>query len=245
MTTPATPSTPKSAGDDRNLVAVDAASAVSFEDQLQLFWKKNRTAVIALCGLILVGIVAKGAWDYLARQKEIEVGNAYAAAKTTEQLKSFVAAHGSHVLAGIAQLRMADEAYADGKSADAIALYDKAMGVVKDGPLAARAKLGRALAKVQAGKSSEAATELKQLADDAKQLKAVRSEAVYHLTGLAVEAGNAADAQKFIDQLVQLDPMGPWTQRATALKAMLPAAAPAAPKTAEATPSVQLKLPAK
>lgn len=244
MTTPATPSTPKTAGDDRNLVAVDATPAVSFEDQLQVFWKKNRTAVIALCGLIVVGIVAKGAWDYLARQKEVEVGNAYAAALTTEQLKSFVAAHGGHVLAGIAQMRIADEAYTDGKSADAIALYDKALVTLKDGPLAARAKLGRALARVQAGKGSEAAADLKQIADDTKQPKAVRSEAAYHLTGLAVEAGNAVDAQKHIDQLVQLDPMGPWTQRATALKAMIPAA-PAAAKSAEAAPSVQLKIPAK
>lgn len=243
MTTPATPSTPSSAGDDRNLVAVDAASAVTFEDKLQLFWKKNRTAVIAACGLILVGIVAKGGWDYLSRQKETEVGNAYAAAKTTEELKAFAAAHGGHVLAGIAQLRMADEAYANGKSADATALYDKALGVLKDGPLAVRAKLGRALAKVQAGKGAEAAAELKQLAEDATQLKAIRSEAAYHLTGLAVEAGNAADAQKFIDLLGQIDPMGPWTQRATALRAMLPA--PAAPKKEEAAPSVQVKLPGK
>lgn len=246
MTTPATPSAPNPAGDDRNLVAVDATIAVTFEDKLQLFWKNNRTAVIAFCGLIVVGILAKGGWDYMARQKEIEVGNAYAAATTPAQLKSFVAAHGGHMLAGIAQLRMADEAYAGGKSADAAALYDKALGALKSGPLAARAKLGRALAKVQAGKAAEATTDLKALADDANQLKAIRSEAAYHLTGLAVEAGNAAEAQKLIDQLGQIDPMGPWSQRAISLRATLPAStAPVAPKKDDATPSVQVKLPGK
>jgi hypothetical protein len=246
MTMSATHSTPSPTGDDRNLVPVEATSAVSFEDKLQLFWKKNRTAVVALCGLILVGIIAKHGWDYLSRQKDIEVGNAYAAAKTTEQLKAFSASHSGHVLAGVAQLRMADEAYSDGKSADAIMLYDKTLSVLKDGPLAARAKLGRALAKVQSGKVAEATTELKQLADDVNQLKAIRTEAAYHLTGLAVEAGNSAEAQKFIDQLGQIDPMGPWTQRATALRATLPAAASPAPaKTEEAAPTVQVKLPGK
>src|SRR5471032_1018138 len=51
MTTPATPSSPKPAGDDRNLVAVDENYvAMSFEDKLQIFWKKNGTGVLALCG---------------------------------------------------------------------------------------------------------------------------------------------------------------------------------------------------
>lgn len=246
MSTPATPSSPKPAGDDRNLVAVDAATAATFEDKMQLFWKNNRTMVAGLCGLVLAGIVAKGGWDYMAAQKDIEVGNAYAAAATPEQLKAFAAAHSSHVLGGIAQLRMADDAYGAGKAADAVAGYDKALAVLKDGPLVARAKLGRALAKAQSGKGAEAAAELKQLADDAKQLKAVRSEAAFHLTGLAVEAGNAVDAQKYVDQLNQLDPMGPWSQRAVSLRATLPATpAPAAPKADAAAPAVQVKVPGK
>lgn len=246
MSTPATPSSPNPAGDDRNLVAVDAATAATFEDKLQLFWKNNRTVVLGLCGLILAGIVAKGGWDYLAAQKNIEVGNAYAAATTPEQLKAFAAAHSSHVLGGIAQLRMADDAYGAGKAADAVAGYEKALTVLKDGPLVARAKLGRALAKVQSGKGTEAAAELKQLADDAKELKAVRAEAAFHLTGLAVEAGNAAEAQKYVDQLNAIDPMGPWSQRAVSLRATLPAApAPVAPKADAAAPAVQVKVPGK
>jgi len=246
MSTPATPSSPNPAGDDRNLVAADASTAATFEDKMQLFWKNNRIAVLGLCGLVLVGIVAKGGWDYLAAQKNIEVGSAYAAATTPEQLKAFVAAHGSHVLGGIAQLRMADDAYGEGKAADAVAGYDKALAVLKDGPLLARAKLGRALAKSQAGKVAEATAELKQLADDTKQLKAIRSEAAFHLTGLAVEAGNAVEAQKCVDQLTQLDPMGPWAQRAVSLRATLPASpAPAAPKAEAAAPAVQVKVPGK
>jgi hypothetical protein len=109
------------------------------------------------------------------------------------------------------------------------------MGILKGGPLAARARLGRALAKAQAGKGPEATTELKQIADDATQFKAMRAEAIYHLTSLAVEARDATEAQKFVDQLNQIDPMGAWAQRAMMLRATLPAtpapaaAAPSAP----------------
>lgn len=253
MSTPATPSNPKRAGDDRNLVAVDQTTAVTFEDKMQLFWKRNRTAVVALVVLVLLAIIAKGGWDYMSRRNELDVEKAYAAATTTEQLKAFSAAHSNHTLAGIAQLRIADEAYAAAKWADAIAAYDKAAAVLKTGPLGARAKLGRASAKAQSGKGAEAATDLKQIADDASQSKAVRAEATYHLTSIAVEAGNAADAQKYVDQLNQLDPQGAWSQRAATLRATLPATPAPAPAASAATPAsakkdepaVQLKLPSK
>jgi len=237
MSPSATPSTPSPAGDDRNLVPVDATTAVSFEDKLQLLWKRNRTAILGLCVAIVAAILAKGGWDYYSRQKELDVEKAYAAATTPDQLKAFIVAHPNHALGGIAQLRTADEAYTASKSADAVAGYDKAIGVLKTGPLAARAKLGRALAKVQAGNAPEATTELKQIADDAGQLKAIRAEAAYHLTGLAVEARNAAEAQKFVDQLNQIDPMGAWAQRAVMLRSTLPAT----PAPAVATPSAEAK----
>ncbi len=249
MSTPATPSAPQPAGDDRKLVSVDESYiAPSFEDKLHLFWKKNGKAVLALCAVVLLGIVAKGGWDYLQAQKELDIEKAYAGATTSEQLKTFAAANAGHSLAGVAQLRLADEAYAAGKSADAIAAYDKAFAALKTGPLAARAQLGRALAKVQAGKAAEATTDLKQIAADTGQFKGVRAEAAYHLTSLAAEAANAAEVQKYSDQLMQLDPAGPWTQRALMLRASTPAAPAAmvAPAKAEAPAGgVQIKLPGK
>jgi hypothetical protein len=253
MSTPATPSSPSPAGDDRNLVAVDATTALSFDEKLQVFWLKYRGMVLGLCIVILVGIAAKGGWEYLQQQKEEEVRKAYAAATSTEQLKAFSAEQGGHPLAGVAQMRIADEAFAAGKATDALPAYEKAISILKDGPLVSRAKIGRALAKLQAGKGAEATNELKQLADDANEFKAVRTEAAYHLASLAVEAGNAADVQKYSDQLMQIDPTSPWTQRGMSLRGALPtpAAAPGAgAETSGATPDVgtpkvEVKLPGK
>ena len=250
MSTPATPSRPTPPSDDRNLVASDATLPISFEEKLALFWSKNRNALAALCVGIILAIVAKGAWEYLADRKERDIGQAYATATTPEQLKAFAAAHPGHSLAGVAQIRIADDAYKAGKGADALAGYDKALTILKEGPLAARAKMGRALAQIQTGKTAEATSELKQLAGDANQFKAVRTEAAYHLASLAVEAANATEAQKYVDQLMQIDGSSPWTQRAMALRASLPAAPAPAPAAAEdkkdaPAAGVQLKLPGK
>ncbi len=249
MTKPATPPSPPSAGDDRNLVAVDATTAVTFEDKLRVFWEKNRNAVTGLCVGIALAIVAKGAWDYLVRQKEASVGKDYAAATTPEQLKTFATAHPDHPLGGVARIRLADDAYKAGKFAEALAGYDQAITALKEGPLVARARIGRALAQLHTGQTAEAGKELKAIADDARQFKAVRAEAAYHLTSLAVDAKNAEEAQKLVDQLMQLDVSSPWTQRAMSLRASLPATpAPAATtetKPGEPAAGVQVKLPGK
>lgn len=250
MSTPATPSTPSPAGDERNLVPVNETTALSFDEKLQVLWQKYRGAVLGVCAVVLLAILGKGGWEILQRKKEEEVRQAYAAATTNDQLKAFSAAQGNHPLAAVAQIRLADDAYKAGKGADAVAAYDKAISILKDGPLLARAQLGRALAKVQAGKSAEATTELKKLAEDANQLKAIRVEAGYHLTSLAVEAGNAADAQKYSDQLMQIDPTSPWTQRGLALRASLPVTASTPDKAPDAPakdagPKVEVKMPGK
>jgi hypothetical protein len=237
MSPSATPSNPSPAGDDRNLVAVDPTTAVTFEDKLHLFWKKNRNVVLGFCAAVLLVIAGKGVWDYLARQKELDIENAYAAAETPEQLKAFSNEHSTHALGGIAQLRIADEAYTAGKSADAIAGYDRAISILKTGPLAARAKLGRALAQMQSGNAAEGTAALKQIAEEASQSKAIRAEAAYHLTSLAVEAKNAEEAQKYVDQLNQIDPMGAWAQRAIMLRATLPATPAPAATTTPAEPA--------
>lgn len=249
MTTPATPAQPTPAGDDRNLVTVDATYiAPTLEDKLHRFWKKNGTAVVVLCVLVLIGIVAKGGWDYMAAQKEADVQKDYATATTPEKLKSFAAAHSGHSLAAVAQLRLADDAYTAGKAADAITGYEQVIATLKTGPFATRAQLGVAMAKIAAGKTAEGETALKSLAGDAAQAKGVRAEAAYQLASLAAEAGRADDAKKYSDQVAQIDPASPWTQRAMTLRSSLPAASAVASevkKVVAPAAGVQIKVPGK
>lgn len=249
------PSNAKPSGDNRS-AAGDTPIPLTFEDKLNQFWQKNRGIVFGLVVLVLAIILGKGLWESHQRDQERDIESAYANASTPEQLRAFVSAHPDHALSGIAEIRLADDAYTAGKSADAIAGYDKAISTLKTGPLVARAQLGRALAKIQAGKAADATADLKQLAGDANQLKAVRAEAAYQLASLAADSGNVADVQKYVDQLNQIDPASAWARRAVALRASLPAPAAPSPLSAPAAsapaatpsnsgPSVQVTLPKK
>lgn len=248
MTTPATPSNPPPAG-DRNVVVLDDKTVQpSFEYRLQQFWKNNGKIVMAVCVVILLAILGKGGWELYQAKQEQGIEEEYAASNTPEKLKAFAATHPGHSLAGVAQLQMADEAYTAGKTADALAAYEKASTILKTGPLAARAQLGAAMAKVGMGKTAEAETALKQLSSDTAQLKAVRVEATYHLASLASEAGRADDVVKYSDLIMQIDANTTWAQRAMALRASLPAPAASAIPSVSATPAAaapEVKLPGK
>ena len=232
-----TPSNPKPAGDDRNLVPVDEQSAAAFEDRLHAFWRRNGGVVLGVCAAIFLGILAKGGWEMYQRGKQQEIAQAYAAANTPEQLKAFASANGDSELAGVAYLRIADEAYAAGRAAEAVTGYDKALEVLKAGPLAARAQIGRALAKVLAGRAADATSDLKKITEDPSQLEMVRSEAAYHLASLAAESGDVAEAQKYLAQVTQGgDPRtNPWAMRAMTLQMSLPATSTPSAPTQEAS----------
>lgn len=223
---------------------------LTFEDKLHQFWQKNRAIVLGLCVVVLAAILGKGVWEKVQHNKELDVQAAFQAANSPEKLRAFVNAHPGHPLAGVAELQMADEAYSAGRVADALTGYEKAAASLKTGPLAVRAQLGKALAKIQTGKTADGISELKLIAEDTAQFKAVRSEATYHLASLALEAGNAEDLQKYVGQLNQIDPASMWARRAMNLQANLPrssapAPAAAAPASSNAGPSVQVKLPSK
>ena len=234
-----TPSPAPSSGDDRNLVTVDENYlAPTFEDRLRLFWGKNSRAILAAISFVLGVILAKGGYEIIHAQKQKAVAADYAAATTDDQLKSFVADHPDHTLGGLAQLRLADTAYAAGNFADARAAYDKAAGILKSNTFGQRARLGAAISAVQAGAAADGETALKQLAADLNLSVLVRAEATYNLALLAATAGNTAEAIRLIEQTTTIDAEGPWAERATLLRTTLPAVEAAATTPANSTPEV-------
>ena len=222
MPSPALPSDPQNPG--------SPAPAAHPDEILIGFWEKNREILVIACLLVLAAILGRAGWQYFSTQKELGVERDYAAAGNPEQLRAFAEAHPGHSLAGVAELRLADAAYQAGQNADALAAYERAETLLdKSGILAARARLGAAVIKVQTGQGAEGGSALRQLAEDPKQFTNIRAEADYHLASLAAGAGRADETRQLATQLMQLDPSSPWTQRAFALQAKLAAPAPAAP----------------
>jgi len=249
MSTPSTPSTPP-AGDDRNLVqTAPAAATPGFEERMQAFWVKNSKAIMLVCLVVLLAIVAKGGMEWMQASKERGIASDYAAATSNEKLAAFASTHSSHALAGAAHLRLADEAFGEGRYAEARTSYEKAAAILKTGPFAGRVRLGVAMSKFHTNDVAGAEADLRALADDVMQLKAVRSEAAYHLASLASEAGRTDDVARLSDQIMTIDPSSLWSQRAMMLRATLRTpASPVAPSTpasageaTDALPAIQFK----
>ncbi len=216
---------------------------MGFEYALHKFWEKNAKSVYAFSVLVLLVILGKGGYDYYQDWQNKKVGAEYAAASTSEKLKSFVTANPTHPLAGAARLRLADEAYVARNFKQAALDYQASADIFKTSPFAGRALLGAAIAKLQAGQQVEGLAQLNVLAKDESQLKAVRAEAAYQLASEAATAGRTDDAHKFLDQVSSISPAGAWAQRAMMLRSTLPAPVVSVLQPAAATPAV--KLPAK
>jgi predicted negative regulator of RcsB-dependent stress response len=245
MPTPASPSNPKLPGDSPQGGTKPAGAEnpvhSPIDEPLLAFWKKNGQAILVLVGLVILFYVGKGGWDYFARQQEEGIRKEFAEATTPDKLQAFSAAHPDHILGGIAQLVIADGDSKAGRALAAVSGYSRAFTILKSGPLAARAQLGLAMAKIQSGEKSEGEASLHALADDAHQFQAVRAEALFQLASLAASAGNGEEVQRLAMQLMQIDPSSPWAQEAFALEAEMPPSAPRAPMVAPAKPAFSLK----
>jgi hypothetical protein len=194
----------------------------NFEAKLHGFWQNNRNAIFAVCAAALLAVAARGGWQFFTAQRAKSIAADYVAATTAEKLHDFAHLHQGSPLAGVAHLRLADDEYAAGNYPDAIVDYTQASTALAGTPFAGRARLGAAIAKIQAGSAADGEAQLKQIADDLTLLKAARAEAAYDLASVAVDEGRADDAKKFAAQVQQINPDGPWAKRAMDLTANQP-----------------------
>lgn len=236
----------RTAGDDRNLVTIDENYlAPTFEDKLLMFWEKNGRAVIAVVVVVALGLVGRWAFLTYAASRERAIAAEYAAAKDGAALKTFAQAHPAAALAGVAHLRIADEAYAAGNYGAALPDYEAAAKILSGQVLGDRARLGAAVSKLQAGDLVGGKGALEALANDVVFTRTLRAEAAFHLALQARDSGQNAEAKKMIELVLTADSTGLWAQRAMQLQSSLPAEpAPAvvpsapAPAPAEASPTV-------
>lgn len=216
-------------GDDRNLVTVDENYlAPTFEDRLRLFWEKNSRVIVAVIVIAVLGILARYGFEWFAARREQAIRADYAVATSDEQLKSFIAANPKAPLAGVAQLRLADEAYTAGNYAAAREGYAAAASLLGNDPVGARARLGAAITPLIAGDAVAARPGLEALANDTTFPAPLRAEVAYHLAVIARDSAQPAESTRWAELVLSTDPEGLWAQRALQLRSSLPAnAAPA------------------
>jgi len=194
---------------------------------LRAMWEKkeNRTTIFVGCALVVLVILGWYGYKALAAARENQIETAYSAAAVPARLRAFAQEYQGHPLAGVAFLKLADDAYAAGNYAAAIDDYDRALAQLPGAPFVARALLGKAVCQLRLGKITEGTAGLRQLAENVAQLKAVRCESAYHLASLAFDAGNFDDVTKFTNLINQVDAGGVWAQRSMQLRMQLPVTA--------------------
>lgn len=237
---------PKShkSSDEPQVVAADGTpiAGLSLEERVHLFWIENKKTVLVTCALVLSMLVGKELYFLYVDHHEQAIGTEFAAAgDSPASLKTFVAAHPKHQLAGLAWLALGDAAYKEGKFAEAATAYASAVPLTAASPFAGRALVGQASSLAYSGDQAKAETLLKSIVDNATLSAAVRAEARYQLAALLAESGRAEDARKLLDEIEMTDHTGVWGRRAAVLRTSLPAAAAAAPaESTEAAPSLSL-----
>jgi predicted negative regulator of RcsB-dependent stress response len=215
------------------------------DEQLHGWWQKYGQSVAIACGVVLLFYVGRMGWDYIRSEQESSLQQEFVEAKTPEQLRAFADAHPGDKLASLAEITMADQAYAAGQIPTALAAYRKAADELKGDPLGTRAEMGVAMTEIQGGQTSAGEAALRQILADNSKLAVVRVEAGYQLASLAANSGKGAETQQYAAQMMQIDPNSPWTQRAFALSLEnAPAAGPAS-STPAGSSVISLPAPAK
>lgn len=194
-----------------------------FEENLQVFWNKNRSLVLGACAAALLVVIGREGWHFYAAQQEQSVREQYARiADRPEQLAAFAAANADHALAGVAYLQMADAKYTAADYRQAGDNYKKAVAILTNPVLLSRARLGAAMSQLNGGEQAAAESALKAISTDATLPRGARAEAAYHLATLAYDAGNATEVARLVAEMNKIDATGAWAQRATLLLAAKP-----------------------
>ena len=175
--------------------ASDAPAAEpGFEVLAHAFCVKNRNLIYTGFAVILLALIGRAGWQYFTAAHELSVQEDYAkAADQPDRLAAFAEANSGHALAGVAYLQLADLRYAAADYTQAVTLYNKAAGNLKNEALLGRARLGAGVVGTGAGLWIEA--------------EPVAEEP-------ASEEAKALGADKVVDIKVDITPEdGIWTLR--------------------------------
>jgi hypothetical protein len=210
-------------GDDRNLVRVDDTYASGdMEDRLWIFWRKQKTNIVRALLVVCAGVLVWQGWNFYQARQIANLQADYQAANGASALIAFAQAHPQTSLGQIAQLEAGDALYKDGKFKDAAAAYAQAVTLLGSDEKASRARLGQAVALIQAGDAATGTGLLETTANDSSAAENSRAEASYYLALLAAQAGDTANATKWIDHAKEFKTSNYWTTQAATLADALP-----------------------
>lgn len=188
------------------------------DETLHTLWTKYGQTALTACVLVAVFYLGKVGWDYYRAEREVSLGKEFASLSTPSQWRAFAADHPHDRLAGLADLDVADDAYASGQPTAAEQAYEAAIPLLQNDPLQVRARIGAGVCLLQSGQVDAGEAILRAILNDSAQMAVVRAEAGYELASAKASTGHAEEARTIAIQVYSLDPRSPWAQKAMMLR---------------------------
>lgn len=131
---------------------------------LLAFWLQYKSSIQTVGVLAAIGIFAYGIREWRAHARYDAAAEAFATAKTPEQLAGFIRAHHDSALSGNAAILISEKQRSEKKWDESIQTLRAFLAQSPTHPLAAAAKLGVASAQEAQGKTEEALASYRALA---------------------------------------------------------------------------------
>lgn len=210
-------SAPKS--DERHIVGKDRVDVQDIEDQVLLFWEKNKGLIIGGVAFVIAVFIGYQGFKLYQSHAEARMQAAYQDATSAQEKAAWAESAAGKPLAGLAFKELGDQAYAEGDLAQAERYYRQAAASAER-PVSDAATIALAATLIEQDKASEARTLLQPIANDSQAPN--QAEAQFRLAQLASDQGDAETARSLIDAIDEQHFF--WKSRALSLERALPEA---------------------
>jgi len=202
---------PRGTPDERKSMVLNKdLKDLEFEDKVWLWWRDNKNFVIFTVFVAFAIIIGVQGWRWFENQQTIAVQKAYLTVTDNDSLLAFAQENASSPLAGVAALRLADEAYDAGNFVQSADFYAKASESLANTTMFSRARLGLAFALLNADKIEEGKKALQEIVNDKTAHRAFHAQASYHLGVLTFDEGG----KEILSNLQADETAGVWASMA-------------------------------
>lgn len=205
--------------DERNIVGPDQVDIQDLENQVIMFWEKNKGILIGSVAFVFAAFLGFQGFKFMELKSQENLKAGYQAATTSEAKAAWAKEEAGKPLSGFAFKELGDEAYEAGDLSKAEGYYREAAKSAA-APVDQAATIALAVTLIDLDKVSEAKTLLQPIADDATAL--AQAEAQYRLAYIASQEGDATTARALIEAIS--DSSYFWKTRARSIEQKLPKA---------------------
>jgi TolA-binding protein len=197
--------------------------------EAELFWEKNRLAILFSGAIILAIAVAVAIWIITRQSARHAAETLFAGARDPAAWREVVARYPRSAPAASAYLLLAEALRSEGKLEESSSFYQKFLSVFPSQPLTGGAKLGLAENLAAAGKTDEALAALRELQTRDSGSFAAPFAALLEGRAL-IRLGKMEEARKVLGNVVSTYPQSPAGNAAgTQLDAIVPFLPPGSP----------------